>query len=103
MPDAPIVFRGLTREQAEAIVRFHEENGARATMIPDGTGLYSVSIIYPDTPPPPPPPGPGGPRLDGTFNTKYNTYFIALVPGGFYRSDPDDRSVRRSVRTNNPG
>lgn len=56
--------------------------------------------------------GPGGPgpagaaapaAASGTWNAKYNVRFDTLTPGGFYSYDPDDISVRRSERTNNPG
>jgi D-alanyl-D-alanine carboxypeptidase len=39
----------------------------------------------------------------GTYNAKYGVYFDCLVPNGFYSFNPDDLSVDRSVRTNNPG
>jgi len=39
----------------------------------------------------------------GTFNEKYGVFFGSLVKNGFFSSDPDDLSVRRSIRTNNPG
>jgi peptidoglycan hydrolase-like protein with peptidoglycan-binding domain len=39
----------------------------------------------------------------GTYNAKYDVFFDALVPGKFYSSDPDILSVKRSIRTNNPG
>jgi hypothetical protein len=39
----------------------------------------------------------------GVYNDKYNVYFDSLVPGGFFSHDPDDLSVRRSIRTNNAG
>ena len=40
---------------------------------------------------------------DGTYNAKYKVTFRSLVSGGFYSHDPDDMSVKRAVRTNNPG
>ncbi len=43
------------------------------------------------------------PTPSGVYNSKYNVYFDALVPGGFFSHDPDDLKVRRSIRTNNPG
>lgn len=95
----PIVFRGLTQQQADATVKFHDDNGASAVELPDGTGHFSVIVTYPDAPPV----VPGDVRTDGTFNAKYDTYFIALVPGGFYSSDPDNMSVPRAIRTNNAG
>lgn len=95
----PIVFRGLTKEQADATVKFHNDNGAAAAEMPDGTGHFSVIVTYPDDPPA----GPGDVRDDGTFNAKYDTYFIALVPNGFYSSDPEDMSLPRAARVNNPG
>jgi N-acetylmuramoyl-L-alanine amidase len=39
----------------------------------------------------------------GIFNDKYNVFFDSLVPGGFFSHDPDDLSVRRSIRANNAG
>jgi D-alanyl-D-alanine carboxypeptidase len=95
----PIVFRGLTKEQADATAKFHNDNGADAVVLPDGTGHFSVRVIYPDNPPV----IPGGVRTDGVFNAKYDAYFIALVPNGFFSSDPDDLGVPRSRRSNNPG
>ena len=50
-----------------------------------------------------------GPRtalaLGITLGTQINpdVVFGALVPGGFFSSDPEDLNVRRSIRTNNPG
>lgn len=38
----------------------------------------------------------------GTYNEKYKVFFDSLA-GGFYSADPDDLTVRRSIRTNNPG
>lgn len=43
----------------------------------------------------------GGP--EGVFSERYQVTFRSLVPGGFFSSDPDDLSVKRSIRTNNPG
>ncbi len=49
-------------------------------------------------------PRPGHAHEDGgTYNEKYRVTFNSLYPGGFYSADPDDLSVRRSIRTNNPG
>jgi hypothetical protein len=45
----PIVFSGLTQEQATAIAEFHRENGATAEIVATGT-TYSVLVTYPDTP-----------------------------------------------------
>jgi hypothetical protein len=95
----PIIFRGLTKEKADATVKFHVDNGADAIEIPDGTGHFSVSVTYPDSPTV----GSQGVRSDGIFNAKYGVYFIALVANGFFSSDPDNLSIPRSVRTNNPG
>lgn len=39
----------------------------------------------------------------GAINPKYGVTFGSLVPDGFFSADPDDLSVRRSIRTNNPG
>jgi peptidoglycan hydrolase-like protein with peptidoglycan-binding domain len=39
----------------------------------------------------------------GTYNDKYKVTFRSLVAGGFYSHDPDDMSVKRAIRTNNPG
>src|SRR5262249_21735091 len=39
----------------------------------------------------------------GIYNDKYHVFFDSLVPEGFFSHDPDDLSVRRSIRTNNPG
>jgi hypothetical protein len=39
----------------------------------------------------------------GAFNQKFNAFFTALVPGGFFSSDPEKAGVPRSIRTNNPG
>jgi hypothetical protein len=46
----------------------------------------------------------GADQLDaGTPNAKYGVTFRSLVQGGFYSSDPDNLSVKRAIRTNNPG
>jgi hypothetical protein len=39
----------------------------------------------------------------GAFNQKFNAFFTALVPGGFFSADPEKAGVPRSIRTNNPG
>ncbi len=39
----------------------------------------------------------------GVYNAKYGVWFASLVSGGFFSSNPDDLSVPRSIRTNNPG
>jgi hypothetical protein len=38
-----------------------------------------------------------------TVNPKYGVTFGSLVQDGFFSANPDDMSVRRSIRTNNPG
>jgi hypothetical protein len=39
----------------------------------------------------------------GVFNQEFDAFFTALVPGGFFSSDPNKAGVPRSIRTNNPG
>jgi len=46
---------------------------------------------------------PGAGSGSGKFNSKFNVVFTSFVTGGFFSSNPDDLSVRRSIRTNNPG
>jgi hypothetical protein len=43
------------------------------------------------------------PAIVGVPNAKYGVVFDSLVPNGFFSADPDDYSVHRSIRTNNPG
>lgn len=47
----PIIFSGLTRQQAEATAQFHRDNGATAEIVPDGLSLFAVHVVYPDSPP----------------------------------------------------
>ena len=47
--------------------------------------------------------GPEALAEGGVFNPDYGVTFSSLTPGGFFSSDPDDLSVKRSIRTNNPG
>lgn len=62
----------------------------------NGTSTVGGGVVAPGTPTP----GAGTP---GVFNPKYNVTFQSLVQDGFFSSDPDDISKRRSIRTNNPG
>jgi hypothetical protein len=43
----PIVFSGLTREQAEAIAQFHRDSGAVAEIVPGGVDTFAVLVTYP--------------------------------------------------------
>ncbi len=55
--------------------------------------------------------GPAGPMIEGRnrfasdsqATLENNSGFGTLTPGGFYSSDPYDLSVKRAIRTNNPG
>lgn len=49
-------------------------------------------------------PGTGAPGVvSSSYNEKYGVTFGSLVDGGFFSSDPDDKKIRRAIRTNNPG
>jgi hypothetical protein len=43
----PIVFTGLTLDQANATAQYHSHLGATVQVIGDGTGLFSVEVSYP--------------------------------------------------------
>jgi hypothetical protein len=47
----PIVFSGLTREQADATAQFHRDNGAVVEVVPDGASFFAVLVTYPASPP----------------------------------------------------
>lgn len=88
----PIIFRGLTEEQANATAEVQRSTGAKAEVIPDGTGTFSVRVTLadgrtpapsPGPPPGPPPTPPGGPTQ--TLSGRMSTF------GG-----PDDPGVRPS-------
>src|SRR2546430_1522201 len=44
---SPIIFKGLTLEQANATAKFHSDRGAKVSVSPDGTGLFTVRVTYP--------------------------------------------------------
>jgi hypothetical protein len=45
----PIVLRGLTKEQANAVAQFHRNHGATADKItPEGV-LFTLQVTYPET------------------------------------------------------
>lgn len=46
----PIIFSGLTQEQADATAQFHRDNGATAEVVPDGATLFAVRVTYPASP-----------------------------------------------------
>jgi Uncharacterized protein conserved in bacteria (DUF2272) len=44
---SPIIFKGLTLEQASATAKFHSDHGAKVSVSPDGSGLFTVRVTYP--------------------------------------------------------
>jgi hypothetical protein len=44
---SPIVFKGLTLDQANATAKYHFDLGAKVSVNPDGTGMFSVRVTYP--------------------------------------------------------
>jgi len=44
---SPIIFKGLTLEQANATARFHSDRGAKVSVSPDGASLFTVRVTYP--------------------------------------------------------
>jgi hypothetical protein len=45
----PIVFTGLTLDQANATAQYHGSLGATVKVVGDGTGLFNVEVTYPST------------------------------------------------------
>ena len=43
----PIVFTGLTLDQANATAQYHSSQGATVHVTGDGTGLFNVEVTYP--------------------------------------------------------
>jgi hypothetical protein len=44
---SPITFKGLTIEQANATAKYHSDRGAKVSVSPDGSGLFSARVTYP--------------------------------------------------------
>jgi hypothetical protein len=44
---SPIIFKGLTLDQANATAKYHSDRGAKVSITADGTGLFSVRVTYP--------------------------------------------------------
>jgi hypothetical protein len=42
----PILFTGLTLDQANAAAQYHSRLGANVQVTPDGTGLFNVEVTY---------------------------------------------------------
>jgi hypothetical protein len=45
----PIIFTGLTLDQANATAQYHSRLGATVQVTGDGTGLFEVEVSYPST------------------------------------------------------
>jgi len=45
----PIVFVGLTLDQANATAQYHSRLGATVHVTSDGAGLFNVEVLYPST------------------------------------------------------
>src|SRR5437870_8368144 len=58
---SPIVFTGLTLDQANATVQYHSGLDAAVHVTGNGTGLFNVEVSYPSAGT-----GPGGSNGDGT-------------------------------------
>ena len=43
---SPIIFKGVTLDQANQIAVYHRAHDAKVTVSPDGTGTYTVEITY---------------------------------------------------------
>jgi N-acetyl-anhydromuramyl-L-alanine amidase AmpD len=63
MATQPIVFRQLTKDQADQVKSFHAAHGASVDITPDGAGTFTVTASYPDVPAGPT--GAGGPPATG--------------------------------------
>ena len=59
----PIVFTGLTLDQANATAQYHSSRGATVNVTGDGTGLFNVEVRYASTGT-----GAGGPNGGGSDN-----------------------------------
>jgi hypothetical protein len=83
----PIVFVGLTLDQANATALYHSHLGASVHVTSDGTGLFKVEVLYPSTGTGPAEPGDGtgsggGPQGGGeevAWGKKVSAAFKAKV------------------------
>jgi hypothetical protein len=98
---SPIIFKGLTLDQANTTAKYHRDHDAEVTVNADGTGFYTVEVVYPasssDQPPAAAPPSfsqiadamqkiagqlnadpPPSPALKQSLNTAYQTLRAAL-------------------------
>jgi hypothetical protein len=120
-----VEIHGLA-SQAEAQQRAQdfEIDGVPVDVVPEADGTFTVRATYPDDAIIPGAPQTSGSTTAGTgagaagqpsqsstsgsttpgvLNPSFNAFFTALVPGGFFSSDPNASGVPRSIRTNNPG
>ena len=44
---SPIIFKGLTLDQANTTAKYHRDRDAQVTVSADGTGFYTVEVTYP--------------------------------------------------------
>jgi hypothetical protein len=65
----PILFQGLTLDQATAMARYHANHGAKTVVTPDSSGLYSVQVTYADAPTSPATDSAGNITLEGLMST----------------------------------
>jgi hypothetical protein len=45
----PVIFRGLTKEQANTVAQFHLDHGITAANINSDGALFDVEVTYPET------------------------------------------------------
>jgi hypothetical protein len=46
---SPIIFKGLTLDQANAIAKYHSDRGAKVSIAADGSGSFTVRVTYPSS------------------------------------------------------
>jgi hypothetical protein len=102
-----LVYTDLTSAQVAYLQRVvpvdADRSGLAATIqvTPQTDGKMTASIHY--TAKPPPHAEVAVSANGGQYNQQYGTTFASLVSNGFYSAHPEDMTVHRSIRTNNPG
>jgi N-acetylmuramoyl-L-alanine amidase len=90
--NVPAKATSFTTGMTKAVAKFQQSKGLVVDGIAGPETFAALGVKWS-----------GAAAPSGTYNDAYGVFFDSLVTGGTYSSDPDDLSVRRSIRTNNPG
>jgi hypothetical protein len=66
---SPIIFKGLTLDQANATAKYHSDRGAKVSVSQDASGLFTVRVTYPASGADQPPAPGKSVTLTGTMST----------------------------------